>query len=246
MVVATQALLQEPALLQEQVVRLLAEAPARVRSLTLPDGRRFWLKRIEALPLRMRLQKGNARLAFEAERTGLTVLAREGLPVAAIALDGPDYMVLPDVGRTLDRVLVEVPEAERLLAFRAAGGSLARLHAAGFVHGRPAIRDICWDGAEARFIDLERFSVTRRGPLQQALDVVMFVQTFMTVAGGPAPALDAALQAYAAGAPPDVLPMVGKVVRWLGWLGPVSRAVVRFRPAAREFLAVPQTLARLR
>jgi tRNA A-37 threonylcarbamoyl transferase component Bud32 len=233
-------------LLQNEVIRLLAEAPSRVRSLTLPDGQRFWLKRIEALPLRMRLQKGDARAAFEAERTGLRVLGEVGLPVAPIALDGPDYMVLPDVGQTLNLVLRTASIEERSAAFRAAGLSLARLHGAGFVHGRPAIRDICWDGREARFIDLERFSVARRGPLYQAMDVVIFVQTVMTLTAGPVPELDAALAAYAGTAPPEVMPVVARVVRWLGWLGPVARAVLWMRPGSREFAAVSMTLARLR
>lgn len=232
--------------LQDEIARLLAEAPARVRSLTLADGQRFWMKRVEDLPLRMRLQKGDARAAFEAERAGLRLLGDEGLPVAPIALDGPDYIVLPDVGQTLNLVLRQAPEAERLAAFRAAGQSLARLHRAGFVHGRPAIRDICWDGSEARFIDLERFSVARRGTLHQALDVVMFVQTVMTVSADAVGELDAALESYASAAPGEVMPMVRRVVRWLAWLGPLARAVLWLRPKAREFRAVSQTLARLR
>jgi tRNA A-37 threonylcarbamoyl transferase component Bud32 len=232
--------------LQKEVFRRLAEAPVRVRRLTLPDGRRFWLKRIEVLPLRMWLQKGDARAAFEAERTGLQVLGDAGLPVAPIALDGPDYIVLPDVGQTLTLVLRDAPLDDRLAAFRAAGASLARLHRAGFVHGRPAIRDICWDGTEARFIDLERFSVARRGRFHQALDVVMFVQTMMTVTGGPGVELDAALVAYARAAPPAVMPMVARVVWWLGWLAPVARGLHQLRPKSREVMAVSLTLGRLR
>jgi tRNA A-37 threonylcarbamoyl transferase component Bud32 len=234
------------AVLQDEVLRLLAEAPARVRSLTLPDGQRFWLKRIEVLPLRMRLQKGDAQAAFEAERTGLRVLGVVGLPVAPIALDGPDYIVLPDVGKTLNIILNEAPPDERLAAFRAAGSSLARLHSMGFVHGRPAIRDICWDGVEARFIDLERFSVKRRGVFYQALDVILFVQTVMTATGGPVPELEAALSAYVAAAPQNVMPKVRRVVWWLGWLGPLARAVHRLKPKSREVAAVQMTLARLR
>ncbi|WP_309664672.1 serine/threonine protein phosphatase [Tabrizicola sp.] len=232
--------------MKELVFRLSMEAPARVRSLTLPDGRRFWLKRVEVLPLRMRLQKGNAAAAFEAERTGLRVLGEVGLPVAPIALDGPDFLVLSDVGRTLNLLLRQAPLEERLRAFRAAGLSLARLHRAGFVHGRPAIRDICWDGTQARFIDLERFSVARRGRLHQALDVVMFVQTVMTATNGSVPELDAALDAYVSAAPVEVMPMVRRVVRWLGWLRPLANAVLRLRPQSRELAAVPLTLARLR
>lgn len=232
--------------LKEQVFRLLMETPERVRSLTLPDGRRFWLKRVEVLPLRMRLQKGNATAAFEAERTGLRVLGAFGMPVAPIALDGPDFLVLPDVGQTLNLLLRQAPPEERLMAFRAAGLSLARLHRAGFVHGRPAIRDSCWDGTQARFIDLERFSVARRGRLHQALDVVIFVQTVMTATNGSVPELDAALDAYASAALVEAMPMVRRLVRWLGWLRPLANAVLRLRPQSRELAAVPLTLARLR
>jgi tRNA A-37 threonylcarbamoyl transferase component Bud32 len=232
--------------LKAEVATLLRDGGQRVRAILLADGQKFWLKRIERLPLRMRLQKGNAKAAFEAERTGLRVLSGAGLPVVAIALDGPDYMVLPDVGQTLNLVLRDAPLEERMEAFAAAGRSLARLHRAGFVHGRPAIRDICWDGGEARFIDLERFSVARRGRFHQALDVVMFVQTVMTLTRGSVAELDAALEAYAAASPPEVMPMVRRIVRWLGWLDPLARAVLRFRPKSREFAAVPLTLARLR
>ncbi|NJM84275.1 MAG: serine/threonine protein phosphatase, partial [Tabrizicola sp.] len=212
--------LSEP--LEDLVTRLLAEAPSRVRSLTLPDGRRFWLKQVEAaLPLRMRLQKGNVRAAFEAERTGLRVLGQNGLPVAPIALDGPDYILLPDVGRTLNLVLADAPEEEQARAFRAAGLSLARLHRAGFVHGRPAIRDICWDGTEARFIDLERFSPKRQGRLHQAMDVIIFVQTVMTAAGAHVAALDEALAAYEAAAPEGMMVTVRRLagMAWLAWPG---------------------------
>lgn len=232
--------------LQETVSMLLAGTHARVRDLTLANGQRFWLKRIEVLPLRMRLQKGDPRSAFEAEKLGLQVLSREGLPVADLALDGPDYLVLSDAGQPLNQVLHAADAEERRAAFSAAGQALAQLHAAGFVHGRPAIRDICWDGHAARFIDLERFSTARRGLRQQALDVVMFVQTMMTATAGPSPELDAALDAYARTAPPAVMPRVRKMAHHLAWLAPLARAVTWVRPQAREFVAIPRTLARLR
>jgi tRNA A-37 threonylcarbamoyl transferase component Bud32 len=232
--------------LANEVFRALSERPERVRRLALRDGQRYWLKRIEALPLRMRLQKGNARAAFEAERTGLHILGDAGLPVAPIALDGPDFIVLPDIGPTLGVMLETASQAERVEAFKAAGQSLARLHRAGFVHGRPAIRDICWDGTEARFIDLERFSPARRGTVHQALDVVMFVQSVMTATGGPVPELDAALAAYAQAAPAEVLPMVERLALWLGWLRPLARGAHRLRPKSREVAAVLLTLHHLR
>ena len=144
-------------LLRELVEAMILGSSLRVQMLHLPDGRRFWVKRAEDLSLRFRLLKGDARQSFEAERTALNFLAERGLPVVEIALDGSDYMVTPHVGRTLrDLLLAPATGLEDVAAaFSEAGYALASLHNAGFAHGRPALRDICWDGEEVRFIDLE-------------------------------------------------------------------------------------------
>ena len=61
--------------LEESLQRALAEPSERVRRLELADGRRFWLKRVERLSGRLRLQKGYPARAFAAERKGLRELA---------------------------------------------------------------------------------------------------------------------------------------------------------------------------
>ncbi len=76
----------------------LAAPPARVRVLVLPDGRRFWLKRVERLSGRLRLQKGDPAKAFAAEREGLLALAVAGLPVAGVVAEGSDWVLMPDAG----------------------------------------------------------------------------------------------------------------------------------------------------
>jgi hypothetical protein len=45
--------------LERMVKAALAEPPQRVRRLDLPDGRGFWLKRVERVSGRMRAQKGD-------------------------------------------------------------------------------------------------------------------------------------------------------------------------------------------
>lgn len=238
--------------LRSSVGQLLAAAPLRIQSLTLPDGQRFWMKRVEKLPLRLWLQKGSPTAAFAAELLGLSVLGDRGLPVAPIALEGPGFVVMPDVGRTLQAMLVDasVPLRDITLAFGRAGRSLAQLHLAGFVHGRPAIRDICWDGDEARFIDLERFSLSRRGARSQALDIVMFVQTLMTArsaaAGRVDAACNAAMAAFVADAPPETLRAIRRISGLLCLAGPLVRGLARLRPGSRELRAVAPTLDRLR
>jgi tRNA A-37 threonylcarbamoyl transferase component Bud32 len=238
----------EAHLLESHVKAALAESPRRVRSLDLPDGRRFWLKRVERLTGVMRLQKGDPARAFRAERDGLRRLAEAGLPVAGVALEGADWMVMPDAGPTLPQIVADplLPEADKLRAFAQAGRALGLLHWAGMVHGRPAVRDICWDGREARFIDLERFRRGRRGGAWQAADVVMFMQTAFTQWPTETRWLEAALASYSVNAPEGAMIRVRRLAGWLAPLGWLAGGLVRLRPRSRELRAVRLTLARAR
>lgn len=227
----------------------LREGFERVKPLQLPNGRRFWLKRVERLSARMRLQKGNPDRAFAAERQGLHYLADHGLPVPEILREGDDYFLLPDAGPTLTQLVASKAETspdQVQVAFAAAGKSLARLHHAGLSHGRPAPRDICWDGRLARFIDLERFSPARRSGFWQALDIIILTQSCFTLWPAEPDWLQAALQSYALNAPESAMERAGRLAGQLAWLTPLTRALLRFRPHSRELNAVRLTLAHLR
>jgi tRNA A-37 threonylcarbamoyl transferase component Bud32 len=233
----------------DQEVKAALDGPfRRVQRLDLADGRRFWLKRVERLSGRLRLQKGDPGRGFAAEREGLRVLGAAGLPVADVAAEGPDWMLLPDAGPTLPEVVADpaLPEAAKLAAFAETGRALGNLHWAGLVHGRPAVRDVCWDGAVARFIDLERFRHGRRGGLWQAADLLMFAQTANTQWPDDPRWLDAALGAYAESAPPDAMARAARLAGRLAPLGWLAAATARLRPASRELRAAGLTLARLR
>ena len=234
--------------LDEALARALTEPPQRVRALVLPDGRRFWLKRVEQLSGRLRLQKGDPGRAFAAEREGLRVLAEAGLPVAGVVAEGDGWVLMPDAGPVLPEVVRDPGrgEAEKLRAFAEAGRALGRLHWAGMAHGRPAVRDVCWDGAEARFIDLERFRRAKRAGVWQAADVVMFAQTAFTLWPEDARWLEAALGAYELSAPEEAMASVRRLVRWLGPVGWVAAGLAVLRPGSRELRAVGLTLRRLR
>jgi tRNA A-37 threonylcarbamoyl transferase component Bud32 len=235
-------------LLDDQLQAALAEPPKRVRRVDLPDGRRFWLKRVERLTGVMRFQKGDPARAFAAEREGLRKLAEAGLPVAEVAAEGPDWVLMPDAGPVLPAVVADPKrdEREKLAAFAQAGRALGRLHWAALVHGRPAVRDICWDGKEARFIDLERFRQGARGGLRQAADIVMFAQTAYTQWPDDPRWLDAALDAYSVNSPEGAIDRVRRLARGLTPLGWVASGLARLKPESRELRAVGLTLARLR
>ncbi|WP_395540855.1 serine/threonine protein phosphatase [Neotabrizicola sp. sgz301269] len=233
----------DPALIRA-VKTALSGPRKRVRPVDLPDGRRFWLKRVERMGLILRLQKGDPQALFDAERQGLHVLADHGMPVVPVALEGPDFLVTPDVGTPLGQLDKAAPE-DGVRAFAAAGKALALLHWAGLVHARPAIRDICWDGQEARFIDLERFRPGKRGGFWQAMDVVIFTQSCFVRWPDDTRLLDAALAAYAANAPDGAMARVAKAARGLWWLGALARALRLILPRNKELRAVGLTRARL-
>ena len=227
--------------LTKAIADALEQPPVRVRTVETPLGR-LWLKRAESLSLRWRLQKGGGRRSFEKDREGLHLLGDAGMPVAPIVAEGPDYFVTPDLGVTL-RALTDggSDPANRQAAYRAAGRALAALHAKGYSHGRPAIRDLCWDGTEVRFIDMERFSSRHRSPRHIATDMLVFMHSVLAAGNGTFTDLDAAIEAYrAAGGPWRETTAFAHRLRLLG---SVTGLFQRINPTSRELSALKPTLA---
>jgi len=94
-------------------------------------------------------------LEREAER--LQLMQRKGFNVPTVLLATPDYLALSDVGPSLKYWLTEsnssAAECRNILLMAAA--ALAQLHQNRYWHGRPALRDLCWDGKQIGFIDFE-------------------------------------------------------------------------------------------
>ncbi|PZQ96587.1 MAG: serine/threonine protein phosphatase [Cereibacter sphaeroides] len=219
----------------------LGERPVRVRALETPQGR-LWLKRVEQLSLRWRLQKGNSRVLFEKDRAGLHLLADAGLPVAPILAEGPDYFVTPDLGTTLRAMLdAGVAKDERLRAFDGAGRALAALHATGYSHGRPAVRDLCWDGEKVRFIDLEKFSARRHSPRHFAADMLIFLHSIFAGSGNAEDA-DAAVAAYRQAAGEERWNRVQRLAGQLAFARPMAYGLLGFLKHGRDLRAMIATL----
>ncbi|MFN3937805.1 MAG: lipopolysaccharide kinase InaA family protein [Gemmobacter sp.] len=225
----------------------LETPPQRVRPVR-AGGRMIWLKQAERLSLRWRIQKGDSVRAFEADRRALHILAAAGLPVAPIVAEGADYFATRDVGEPMSAMLRDETRAgaDRIAAFAAAGAALAQLHSAGFAHGRPSIRDICWDGRQATLIDFERFSTRRNGHRRMATDALILFHSICTYGGGQVPELGAAAMAWKHGVPPDVVRRLRRQARILSVLMPMVRLGLALRPRSRELRAVPATLDFLR
>lgn len=134
----------------------MRERPAeRVFSLEVDSGK-FWVKR-KLGNGRKQLVKYSVEKEFFYEIARMTIAARncpELVPEMTVLT--PDYMVTRDGGPTIKVWLdKEMPEEDKESLLEQAGAALARLHEKDIVHGRPALRDITWDGERMAFLDWE-------------------------------------------------------------------------------------------
>ncbi len=222
---------------------VLAAHPARVQRFEVA-GQFYWVKREERLTLRMRIQKGDAHRAFEAERRAMHRLAEMEAPVPEIVAEGPDYFVTPDSGPSLTGLLRDraLSPADRTPAFEAAAAGLASFHARGLSHGRPSIKDICWDGVQARFLDLERFSPRRNTHAGHVQDLVILLFSAFAETGAPTQETEALTRAYRAADPGGIWEGAARFCRRMRWTDAVTWPIQRFL-RKREFKAIPLTLA---
>ncbi len=219
------------------------EGTRRVLPLTL-DGTRYWVKQPERLRLRMRLQKGDAASAFERERTALRALAGRGLPVARLVAETPRLLAVEDCGTPLRTVLTDAtrPPDERLAAASAGGAALAALHRAGVAHGRPDLRDMCWQAGQITLIDFERCPPIPARLANLREDLVLFTFAAVVALGAEAPELPALLAGYRRDAPPEPWRAAARYARRLRPLVPLLRLLRRFDGPRGELAAVAPTL----
>ncbi len=226
-----------------RAAEVLAQHPARVQRLEVA-GQFYWVKAEERLTLRMRVQKGSASRAFEAERTAARSLAAAGAPVPPVVAEGPDFFVTPDSGRPLAALLRDPAFAPgtRLPAFAAAAEGLAQFHRGGLSHGRPSIRDICWDGSRATFIDFERYAARRNTVAGHAQDLMILIFSSFAATGRPCAETDMLIETYRRADPGGIWQAAERLAHRLRWTGPLSWPIRRFT-SAREFRAIPLTLS---
>lgn len=233
--------------LARELAAALARNGARVELIE-TEADRAWLKRVEVLAGVLRLQKGDPRRALDAERRGLRLLGERGLPVVPLLAEGPDWLLTGDCGPTAEALLraetLPAVSVARLMA--AVGSALGALHQAGVAHGRPVLRDVCWDGRRALFIDLERYRDGRAGPWRQALDMAILVQSWFARYPADPAGFDVAAAAWAPLAGPAALQRAVWLGWVLGWIGPLAKLLARARPGSRETAALPLTLGYLR
>lgn len=174
------------------------------------DGRRLWVKRI-----RKNLPNPFSALIYHAARkiTGrddlaqanheiesLKALRRHGFVTPDVVFRNPYYLVLTDVGPSLETAILQADEPERLRIARRAGQALRTLHDAGRWHGAARVHNMTLAGDQIGFIDLEN-TVENWLPLflRKCWDLWQLGHSAAFFAPH-VPMAEAALRAYGAGA----------------------------------------------
>lgn len=209
------------------------------------NGETIWVKRLEKLSLRMRLQKGDARAAFSSERAALHRLQAAGVPVPMIVAEGADYFAITDSGTSLKRLLLGLhgPSLDYLDAYQAAGRQLALMHEKHLSHGRPSVKDICWKGGHITFLDFERFHDKRNTAKGHMQDLVMMVFSAYAVTGRDCPEIDALITGYRRNDPADIWQAAANWCAKMSWVDILTKPV-QWRGAGKalEFKAIPLTI----
>ena len=246
-----------PAMIARLADLASADPVGRIRRITL-EGAVYWVKRPERRSLRWRLQKGDPQRRFARERAAMHGMHALGVPVPPIVAEGPDFLVLPDCGPTLAQILRDGSADDAQQAMVAAGAALAALHARGLAHGRPALRDLCWDGRTLRFLDFERSSPPPVSKRAQAHDLLVFLHSAVAQSLRPGDAgmppaqqaaVDAAAASYRAADTRQVWQAAIGICAWLRRVEPLTRPLQRREArrgpekSYREFQAVPHVLA---
>lgn len=212
----------------------------RVQPLELA-GRRYWVKRPEKLRLRLRVQKGDSARAFRAEIAQIRRFAALGAPVPRILADAPGLVVLEDVGRPVSFLLAQCPATESRAALLQAARALAGLHAKGLAHGRPRLRDICWDGARISFVDLEAGATLDAPRWRRARDLLIFLHSLFQSGQDVSGVFDDVIGSYAQADAAGILPLARKLARRARplrlLLAPVARRDRRRQKHHSEFTA---------
>jgi hypothetical protein len=222
----------------------VAETPGRIGRFSV-DGVTYWIKRVDRPNLINRLQKGPPLVAFDSDLAAMKALAARGAPVPPIIGEGPGVFVTRDAGPTLNGLLRDQTGtvAERVAAFSAAGAALAQLHAAGISHGRPVLRDLCWQDGKITFLDFENYRPSRNQPRHFRLDLIIFVLSCYAEQRSELPEIVAAKQAYRAQDGLGFWQMAADWLRNKRWVDIVTKPMQwRADPHAREFKSIPLTL----
>ena len=171
-------------LCKEDLLQAVQNTPVEKRvSSQVLNGKKIWIKRPEQVISWKDRYKKWVNPSFQHEVSSLRFLNQANAPAPKVLLFGDDFVVTEDSGKTVQDVLKDqpqtTPESEKKDILFKTGAALATLHSLDLAHGRPALRDICWNGYSVQFIDFERSSTKQATLWQKKQDIMIFVHDLL-------------------------------------------------------------------
>ena len=184
---------------------------------------------------------GRRALRFETGR--LRRLSARGIRVPEVFAAGDEWLALTDCGDNLIDVLggagLSMQAAQTILS--SAAESLAALHALGIHHGRPALKDMVWNGQNVTLLDFEDGIIMGLSREKRILrDLLIFMQSIFKEMGHDGPLLAAGAFAVYARVQPHYAARARTYFGGLNLLPLVLRIGLRY--TGRDLESVYQTL----
>ena len=89
---------------------------------------------------------------------------------------GDTFLIISDVGAAVNEIIEkERNDLQKINILKKCSEALANLHEINLIHGRPAIRDMAWDGKKISFLDFEAMKLKQDLQKQKVLDLLIFV-----------------------------------------------------------------------
>ncbi|SUP43135.1 hypothetical protein [Veillonella criceti] len=165
--------------LQEKLYNALREHPMERVFSFVYDDRKYFVKR-HIRNKRWRLRFGGQH-GYNREVNKMKTVAQACGLAPKVLVDTPEYFVTLSGGDTLAHLIHPAQADDSVLeaAFYRAGQGLAKLHAAGFSHGRPVLRDIVYDkqSETVQFLDWEN-DYHLKCMDDKVMDVLLFIHGY--------------------------------------------------------------------
>ncbi|ATX65935.1 lipopolysaccharide kinase InaA family protein [Roseinatronobacter bogoriensis] len=205
------------------------------------EGRLYFAKKTEQhKTLWLKFFKGNPEQALRREAQLLKEFRARGASVPEILAQDDTCFVMADHGMLVMKAIKKGASPVQMM--QRIGQELAELHRLGLAHGRPVMRDICWDGQNLTFLDLEAGAKLQATQYDKARDVLLLLHSISVWKKRHPNAGDMFLNAYFADAPDEVWKEAHTLARkiwWMEWLAAPVVAWHRLRHIEKsEFAAI--------
>ncbi|AIL32752.1 BUD32 family EKC/KEOPS complex subunit [Basilea psittacipulmonis] len=187
------------------------------------EGKGYWLKSVEFLTtLSEKIMKPCPKKAFKRELSRLLELQNKVSNVPQVVYYCDEYFVTADHGTAISQLInsgIDRQEQQKYLCMVAK--QLAQLHRQDIIHGRPAIRDILYDGKNIYFIDFESFFFIHSLRMRKTRDFLIFIHSLLRNKHIDPSLLPVVVQTYREEIDPDTWQYISKRISQLLYTYPI-------------------------